>query len=319
MRNKTNAKWIAMILSGLLLFATGCGNSQNDIPPIEVVYEQILSQSGGRQTENVAQMPAYSDDDMSLQTEQSVINIAHTNEGYVVFTYKGNSDKVVLQITQPDGSRYPYPVNTNEPQVISLVSGNGTYKCDVFEHKGDNSYVMDLSESIDVNIKNEFSPFLYPNQYSDYTNESECIKLARTISDHSDTDLSYVKNVYDYVISAITYDKELAKNIDTNYIPDPDTTLKTGKGICFDYASLMTSMLRSQNIPTKLEVGYAGTAYHSWISVYVKDVGWIDNIIQFDGKNWSFMDPTVAANRDNSKEMKSLIGDGTTYTVQYHY
>ena len=67
------------------------------------------------------------------------------------------------------------------------------------------------------------------------------------------------------------------------------------------------------------KVGYAGTAYHAWISVYIKDIGWIDNIIQFDGKNWSFMDPTVAANKDNSEEMKKLIGDGTTYTVQYHY
>ena len=318
MIKKICLKKIIISLLGMALLCTGCGKSQNDSPSAEEVYTQILSQPGGRQTEDKAQMPDY-DSAKNLSTENATINITHINDGYIIFTYTGESDKVILQITQPDGSRYPYPVNTTEPQVITLVSGSGTYQCDVFEHKGNNAYVTDLSESIDAVITDEFTPFLYPNQYADYTDESECIKLARNISAHSKTDLTYVRNVYDYVIAAIVYDKELAKNIDTNYIPNPDKTLQTGKGICFDYASLMTSMLRSQNIPTKLEVGYAGTAYHAWISVYIKDIGWIDNIIQFDGKNWSFMDPTVAANKDNSEEMKKLIGDGTTYTVQYHY
>ena len=69
-------------------------------------------------------------------------------------------------------------------------------------------------------------------------------------------------------------------------LPNVDETLKTGKGICFDYAALMTSMLRSQRIPTKLEVGYAGETYHAWISTYVDDKGWVDDIIEFDGKDW---------------------------------
>lgn len=311
-------KKIVILLLGMVLLCAGCGKNKNDNPSAEEIYTQILSQPGGRQTKEKAQMPDYNSD-KNLNTENATINITHISDGYIIFTYTGNADKVILQITQPDGSRYTYPVNTTEPQVITMVSGSGTYQYDVFEHKGNNAYVTDLSESIDVVITDEFTPFLYPNQYADYTDESECVKLARNISDHSDTDFAYVRNVYDYVIAAIVYDKELAKNINTNYIPDPDVTLQTGKGICFDYASLMTSMLRSQNIPTKLEVGYAGTAYHAWISVYIKDIGWIDNIIQFDGKNWSFMDPTVAANKDNSKEMQKLIGDGTTYTVQYHY
>ncbi len=35
--------------------------------------------------------------------------------------------------------------------------------------------------------------------------------------------------------------------------------------------------------------------YHAWISVYLDSVGWIDNIIYFDGKDWVRMDPTFAA------------------------
>jgi len=44
----------------------------------------------------------------------------------------------------------------------------------------------------------------------------------------------------------------------------------------------MSAMLRSQGIPTKLEVGYSGEAYHAWISTYIKESGWVDNIIKFE-------------------------------------
>ncbi len=35
----------------------------------------------------------------------------------------------------------------------------------------------------------------------------------------------------------------------------------------------MTAMLRSQGIPTKLEIGYSGEAYHAWISTWIDGVG----------------------------------------------
>ena len=68
----------------------------------------------------------------------------------------------------------------------------------------------------------------------------------------------------------------------------------------------MSAMLRSQRIPTKLEVGYSGDVYHAWISCYVDEIGWVDNIIEFDGKNWSIMDPTLAAN-NSAWEMERIM------------
>ena len=83
-------------------------------------------------------------------------------------------------------------------------------------------------------------------------------------------------------------------------------------------SALMAAMLRSQGIPTRLHVGYAGDAYHAWINVYIEDIGWIDGIIQFDGKDWSLMDPTFAANK-NSKNTQDFIGDGNNYNTLYTY
>jgi transglutaminase-like putative cysteine protease len=77
-------------------------------------------------------------------------------------------------------------------------------------------------------------------------------------------------------------------------------------------------MLRTQGIPTRLEVGYSGELYHAWISCYVDEIGWIDNIIEFDGKNWSLMDPTLAANNSGTAVGK-YINDGNNYVVKYTY
>ena len=97
-----------------------------------------------------------------------------------------------------------------------------------------------------------------------------------------------------------------------------DEILTSGTGICLDYAAVMAAMLRSQSIPTRLEVGYAKDAYHAWISVYTKETGWLNGIISFDGKTWTLMDPTFGANSSESA-LKKFIGDGSNYTLQKLY
>ena len=71
----------------------------------------------------------------------------------------------------------------------------------------------------------------------------------QALSDDSADDLDYVQQVYHYVIENITYDKQKAETVASGYIPDPDATMESGTGICFDYASLMTALLRSSISP----------------------------------------------------------------------
>ena len=125
-------------------------------------------------------------------------------------------------------------------------------------------------------------------------------------------------SIYHYIISNITYDTDKAASVAYGYLPDVDDTLSSKTGICFDYAAITAAMLRSQRIPTRLEVGYAGEAYHAWISVYLKEAGWVDNIIEFDGTNWTLMDPTLGAS-NNKKSVEKYIGDGSNYVVKYSY
>ena len=113
--------------------------------------------------------------------------------------------------------------------------------------------------------------------------------------------------------------QELAKTVKSGYLPVLDAVLEKKSGICFDYAALMTGMLRSQGIPCKLVVGYAGQAYHAWISVWSEETGWVEGIIYFNGSAWQRMDPTFASSGKQSASIMSYIGDGTNYSAKYFY
>jgi transglutaminase-like putative cysteine protease len=80
----------------------------------------------------------------------------------------------------------------------------------------------------------------------------------------------------------------------------------------------MAAMLRSQQIPTRLEVGYAKDAYHAWVSVYTTETGWLNGLLEFNGNTWTLVDPTFGANNSESS-LKKFIGDGSNYTLQKLY
>lgn len=306
-------------ISGAALFLSGCGkdtveagqshvSSDSESKPVpdnprESIVQTLLPQASGT---------------IVYGNETISIDASNTAEGYVMVMYNGASDQVRLQITIPEGTVYTYALAIGQYETFPLVGGNGPYHMDILEHAYDDMYALAFSQDMEVALNDEFKPFLYPNQYAWYTQDSQAVQYGIELSGQASDDLGYVENVYHYITENITYDKEKAENVQPNYLPNIDETMSTGKGICFDYASLMTAMLRSQGIPTRLEVGYSGEAYHAWISVYLKEIGWVDNIIEFDGTSWTLMDPTLGAG-NNKKSVKKYIGDGSNYTVKYSY
>ena len=253
------------------------------------------------------------------QNDFASIDASNTSQGYVMVKYNGTNEKVKLQITCPDQSCYTYLISDRGAyDTFPLTAGNGSYALQVLENVAGDTYTVSLAQSINVSIEDEFLPFLYPNQYVNFHADSQAVSKGSDLAKDTCSDLDVVQNIYNYVIKNISYDTEKAQNVSYGYVPDVDDTLSSKKGICFDYAALMTSMLRSQNIPTKLEVGYSGDAYHAWISTYIDDKGWVDDIIQFDGDTWQIMDPTLAATND-SAAVKKYVGDGSHYVVKYTY
>lgn len=245
------------------------------------------------------------------------IDISNASEGYIMVKYSGTNPKVKFQLTGSDGVTYTYNLGSDFA-AFPLSAGSGQYKAAVYENVSGTQYSTALSREFNVSITNVFGPNLYPNQYVDFNATSEVVSKAAALVENCSSDIEAVTKIYNFVTTNITYDHNKAATVQSGYTSNVDYILNCGTGICLDYAAVMTSMLRSQKIPTRLEVGYAGSAYHAWISTYITDVGWVNGIIQFDGTSWSIMDPTFAANSSESA-LKSFIGNGSNYQTKYVY
>jgi transglutaminase-like putative cysteine protease len=247
----------------------------------------------------------------------ATIDASNSSEGYVMVSYTGSNAKVKLQITCPDSVTYTYNLHSGY-EVFPLTAGNGSYSLSIYESVDieANKYATAFSQTIDVSIDNEFGPFLYPNDYVDFTKDSLPVAKAEELAYSADTDLDVVASVYNYMIENFTYDYDKADTVQSGYIPVVDDVFQSKTGICFDYASVTATMLRSQGIPTRLEVGYKGDIYHAWISTYIKDVGWINGVIEFDGTEWHLLDPTFAS---TSSSPQKFIMEESDYITKFVY
>lgn len=258
------------------------------------------------------------------QNAKAAVDASNLADGYVSVKYTGGKDvRIKVRITKSGTTDY-YDYNLNNKgtaETFPLTGGDGEYTIGVYENTTGTKYASAYSCTVTLALTSEFSPYLYPNQYVNFSDSSKVVAKAAELikAAGAKTDLENVTAVYHYVVNNISYDYDLAANVASGYLPDVDKVLESGKGICFDYAAVMAAMLRSQNIPCKLVVGFAGKVYHAWINVYIEGVGWVDQLIYFDGKTWSLMDPTFVSSGKNDPAVLKYVGDGTNYSQKYAY
>jgi transglutaminase-like putative cysteine protease len=249
------------------------------------------------------------------------VDASNTKDGYVMVAYIGTTqNRLKVRVAGPSGIVYTYDLNRNgQYEVFPLSDGNGKYTVGVYENTSGNKYALAFSTPVTVMLTDEYEPFLRPNQYVNYTANSQVVKKAAELTADKKTDLDKIAAIYDFTVTNLTYDKQKAQTVQSGYIPNVDTVLAEKKGICFDYAALMTAMLRSQGIPAKLVIGYAGDVYHAWINTYVPEKGWIEGNIFFDGTAWKLMDPTFASSSNQSKTVMEYISNTNNYSAKYIY
>ncbi|CAM3293393.1 transglutaminase family protein [Paenibacillus lupini] len=127
---------------------------------------------------------------------------------------------------------------------------------------------------------NRFIEFLMPTSYTNITDEVR--QFAGNVVDNDD-------------ISVLGWLIALSSKIRSEFIYDPEATTVTTKasdmierkrGVCQDFAHLMTACCRVYNIPARYVSGYhfvgdlqGGTAdfeqaSHAWVEAYVPQLGW---------------------------------------------
>lgn len=320
MRRKIRTVGAAVFLTA---FAMGCAGSatalaaqQNQSPVITIEDGQVplYSKPAGSHVRRpeASGTVAYGND-------RATIDASNISQGYVMVKYTGSRGRIKIQVTK-GATTYTYDLNARDAyEVFPLSEGNGSYSVKVFENVTGNQYAQIFSKDLSVSLADQFTPFLYPNQYVNFSDGSAAVQTGAQVAASATDDIGVVTNVFNYVVNNIKYDDAKAASVQSGYLPDVDAVLASKRGICFDYAALMTAMLRSQDIPTKLVIGYTGNLYHAWVDVYIENVGWVDNFIYFDGQNWSLMDPTFASSGGQSEEIKQYIGNGANYKAKYTY
>lgn len=287
-----------------LLSASGCSSSgtKSEEPPVYSPLQVLVPEAPGKEI---------------LGSSPLTLDISNITQGYLTAVSDSQDQKMNVQLTDENGTVYSYFISPGESAVISFSSGSGNYQICCYQQIDGTQYAALFANTLEVSLENEFLPFLYPNQYVNFSPESEASKLALSMVSEDTSDVDALQAIYDYVTENLTYDYDLADTVESGYLPDVDATLESKKGICFDYAALTAAMLRSRDIPCKLQIGYSGTVKHAWVSVYIRSKGWVDKAVEFSGDSWSRMDPTFDSNSDDEETIQQYIGNDDNYIVQF--
>ncbi|MDE6731807.1 MAG: transglutaminase-like domain-containing protein [Oscillospiraceae bacterium] len=280
--------------------------SEPDPPPVVVVPTISVPYSPGTLTASGA---------------NGSIDYSNTSQGYISVRYTGSNPKVKLQLSC-NGRKQPFDIPSDGSTVyIPLILGNGTYNAYLGENvAGTATYLEVVNFDFSVSLDSSLAPYLYPNLYTNYSQNSDCVYKAAELCAGKTSDIEKIAAVFGWITSNVTYDYNLAATVKSGYIPDPNRTYSRRTGICFDYASLLCAMLRSQSIPTRIVDGYASPDIrHAWNEVYTEETGWITPELLLKNAGYNIVDSTFYASSTNKPQIASYISNSVNYTAKYYY
>ena len=316
-------KRIALLLAGLLLL-TACGEAepapagQEPVPAEQTQTLETVEDNATPTCPYIAPTMATAsfNESGAKGNAKCKIDLSGTANGYVAVSAK--SDKRLKFQVVKGQTTYNYDIRSDgTPSIFPLQSGDGSYKFRVMENIHDSKYAELYATSASVKLSDQFAPFLRPSDYCKYNSSSLSVQKSAELAKNAGTALGLVTAVYDEICRTVRYDDYKASTVKSGYLPDPDETMRTGKGICFDYASLAAAMLRSQGVPCKLIFGYVSPndLYHAWNMFWTAETGWVTVSYQVTGSQWNRLDLTFSANGADA----TFIGDGTNYAELYQY
>lgn len=249
----------------------------------------------------------------SILSDGSLAQIDYSSiqDGYVCAKLLQSVDGIKIQISKDD-KKYNYDLSSLDYVAFPINMEDGLYTLKILQQIEGDRYAICASQDVQVTLTDANSPYLYPNQIVNYDSSSLVYNKSFELVDGDNDDLTRVAHLFQYVVNTLDYDDEKAQSVsDSFHLPDIDGSLKSGKGICFDYAASLAALCRIQGIPAKVIVGWTDIEYHAWVEIYLKDKGWINPKIYFKKKKWNLVDPTFADSKNSDYEGK--------YEEVYHY
>lgn len=288
-------RWFLGILVFFLMLSGCSGGSEES-------YPSTYPESEGATLEQV-RWPAYPG--TSVLSDGIVeIDYSCVSQGYIGARKLTDTGKSKIQVLKDD-KKYNYDITDPNYIAFPLQMGDGLYTLKILQQIEGTRYAISASVQVEVSLENEFDPFLYPNQVVNYTPDSQVVEISFDLVKDDTDDLTRLAHLFQYVVDILDYDDDKAVEVQDAYVlPDLDEAMESGKGICFDYASLLAALCRIQGFPARVIVGWTDIEYHAWVEIYLEGEGWINPKIYFTEHDWSLVDPTFSDARNTDYEGK---------------
>lgn len=232
-----------------------------------------------------------------------VTSLLPSPENGVVFVSLPSMKKGYMTYVVIEKGKQNYNFKMERAQNVPLPFGSGLYTVIIYQGNGDD-FIEVERQTVDAT----FSSTTFALQQTVLSPGVEDIHVKQIM----DTEFEDWRNwsiekriemVHVYITNTFQYDYDVATNPEAWYLPSAQRLVTTKKGICYDMASLTSSLLREMQVPTHVVMGYAKNIdiYHAWNEVYID-------------KSWKIVDTTF----DLGGMSKSPYKDSSDYT-QVHY
>jgi transglutaminase-like putative cysteine protease len=202
--------------------------------------------------------------------------------GTVSINYTATDYSDFKVLVKKGTEQYVYNLYDSQEE-FPLQMGSGEYSIGLYQRVDGNKYRKVTSTKAVVTI-DMMKVYTASIQTINWKENTSAAKLAESITTEKMTDQEKFNAIYKYVINNVVYDYKKASSVDSRFIPNNTLTIENKNGICYDYSSLMASMLRSVGVPSKMIHGQSTytSVYHAWNEVYL------------NGK-WVIIDSTIDA------------------------
>lgn len=198
-------------------------------------------------------------------------------EGFVDIQGETSKSKIKLMLVR-DNEQVWYEVKLSEGkfrQQLWLNKGTGKYTVYVMVNEYDRKY--SFGPKLSVNNVKPLNEYLAPDKYIESADKL-IIDKAAEITKAASSDMEKASAIYKWVKDYVQYDyKKYSEHVNNNYDNEYGAllALRSGKGVCFDYAALAAALGRAAGIQTKLVTGTGtlngSSGYHAWNEMYITE------------------------------------------------
>ncbi len=207
--------------------------------------------------------------DVVLENQVLLVDASHVSDGYyMVRIEESSTTRYKLQV-KCNGKKFPeYDLKADgEWTVFPFQLGNGQYTITLYKLVSNKGYAVAGKVTVDVKLSGEYAPFLAPNQFVNYREDTEAVAIGDALCAGLTTDAEKFEAIRLYIHDNYQYDYERARNAKSGLLPDIDYCTTNKMGICQDLSAMAACMLRTQGIPARFCIGYMGNQYHAWLMV----------------------------------------------------